>query len=196
MVITYILHIYLAITTLNASLTTFFPIFATLLKRAVWYRQQLLFRFFFYHLNRSKMLSFHRGLQFWEEEKVSGGRGQWIRWLRHDYGCVFGQKLIHKHWSVSCCVIMVQNPWLIFLQFSVFLTHNFSSSIPFFIDRTTLWQKFMMHHAIAIEENSKQNFHILSNLTCFFRSRLFLGRFHWDVTAIHSWFVTSYGLFF
>ena len=28
------------------------------------------------------------------------------------------------------------------------------------IDRTTLWQEFMMHHAIAIEENSEQNLHI------------------------------------
>ena len=38
------------------------------------------------------------------------------------------------------------------------------------IDRTTLWQEFMMHHAIAIEEDSEQNLHIWPNLTCFFRN--------------------------
>ena len=40
----------------------FFPILETLLKRVFWYRQQLLFRFFFYLLNRSKMLSFQMKL--------------------------------------------------------------------------------------------------------------------------------------
>ena len=29
------------------------------------------------------------------------------------------------------------------------------------IDRTTLWQEFMMHHAIAIDENSEQIFILL-----------------------------------
>ena len=58
----------------------FFPIIETLLKRAFWYRQQLLFRFIFYLLKRSKTLSFHRCLQFWEEKKVSGGR------VRSEYG--------------------------------------------------------------------------------------------------------------
>ena len=46
-----------------------FPILETLLTRTFWYCQQLLFRFIFYLLNRSKMLSFHRCVQFWEEEK-------------------------------------------------------------------------------------------------------------------------------
>ena len=36
----------------------------------------------------------------------------------------------------------------------------------FFIRRMTLWQEFMMHHAIAFEENNEQNLHI-------FRSWLF-----------------------
>ena len=36
----------------------YFSILETLLKRAFWYRQQLLYRFFFYLLNRSKTLSF------------------------------------------------------------------------------------------------------------------------------------------
>ena len=75
----------------------FFPILETVLKHAFWYRQQFLFQFFFHFLNRSKTLSFHRCLQFWEEEKVSGGQVWWIRWLRHDYGFVFGQTLMHKH---------------------------------------------------------------------------------------------------
>ena len=75
----------------------FFPIVETILKCTFWYRQQLLFRFLFYFLNRSKMLSFHRYLQFWEEEKVSGDQDRWIGWLRHDYGFVFGQKFTHKH---------------------------------------------------------------------------------------------------
>ena len=85
----------------NTLTPTFFAILETLLKRAFWYRQQLLFRFFFYLLNRSKTLSFPECLRFWEEQKVSASQVRWIRWLRHDYGFVFGQKFKHKHWCVS-----------------------------------------------------------------------------------------------
>ena len=151
------------------------------------------------------MLSFNRCLQFCEEEKVNGGLDRWIWWLNHNYGFVFGQKLPRKHQCVSWCVIMVQNPWLIFPQFCAFLTnclpqsaHNFK--VLFLIDGTTLWQEFMMHHAIAVEENSDQNLHISPNLTCFFRSWLFstlpLGWlfFNFNVIAIYPWFVTSYDL--
>ena len=41
-------------------LPAFFPIFETLLKCIFWFRQQLLFWFYFYLLNRSKTLSFHQ----------------------------------------------------------------------------------------------------------------------------------------
>ena len=34
----------------------------------------------------------------------------------------------------------------------------------FFFVRTTLWQEFMMHYVVAIEENSEQNLHIWPNL--------------------------------
>ena len=42
----------------NTLMPAFFPILKTLLKCAFWHRQQLLFWFFFYLLNRSKTLSF------------------------------------------------------------------------------------------------------------------------------------------
>ena len=73
--------------------------------------------------------------------------------------------------------------------------------VVFLIDRTTLWQEFMMHHAIAIEENSEKNLYIWQNLMCFFRSWLFctfplewLG-FGFNIIPIHPWFITSYDLF-
>ena len=210
-------------------------------------------------------------------EIISGDQVRQIRWLRHNYGFVFGQTLTPKQQYVSWCVSMVQNPWLHTyirnwplqpfsqyydlgshtthvvcvkfirewwdLQFNVdskrqifeklfhgrfiysqsfcqksaerksakkyysylifdnwpgirtrafasnkpthyildqgdfiksmigfpqlcaFLTkcfpqstHNFK--VVFLIDRTTLWQDFMMQHAIAIEEGSEQNLHI------------------------------------
>ena len=134
--------------------------------RAFWYRLQLLFRFF------------SRCIQCWKEEKVSGFHIRWIGGLRHDYCFVFGQKLTHKHRCVSWCVIMMQNPWLVFPQLCAFVTKCFAQSahnfnVVFLIDHTTLWQEFMMHHAIAIEENTEQI---------------------WP-TFGHPWFVTSYDLF-
>ena len=94
-------------------------------------------------------------------EKVSGGKGLRIRQLRHDYGFVFGRKLSHKHQYVSWCFIIVQNPWLVSPRFCAFLMNGFAQSAHnFLIDRTTLWQEFMMHHGIAIEEN----LHIWPNL--------------------------------
>ena len=58
----------------NTLMPAFFPILETLLKHAICYHQQLLFRFFFYLLDRIKTHSLHRCLQFWKEEKVSGGQ--------------------------------------------------------------------------------------------------------------------------
>ena len=92
------------------------------------------------------------------------------------------------------------------ISFSTILTNCFAQSalnfkVVFIIDRTTLWQEFMMHHAIAIEENSEQNLHIWPNLICFFRSWLFWTLplqwfdFGFNVVAIHLWFVTNYDLF-
>ena len=54
--------------------------------------------------------------------------------------------------QLTRCVIMVQNPLLVFPQFYAFLTNCFSQSahnfkVAFLIDRTTLWQEFIMHHA-------------------------------------------------
>ena len=75
------LFMYLSITILLIKVTSlryttlmpaFFPILKTLLKRAFWYHQQLLFRFFFYFLNRSKKFSFHRCLQFRKRKKSAG----------------------------------------------------------------------------------------------------------------------------
>ena len=73
--------------------------------------------------------------------------------------------------------------------------------VVFLIDRTTLWQEFMMHHAIAIEENSEKNLYIWQNLMCFFRSWLFwtlpfrwLG-FGFNIIPIHPWFITSHDFF-
>ena len=94
---------------------------------------------------------------------------------------------------------MVQNPWLVYPQFCAFLancfaqsTHNFK--VIFLIDRTTLWQEFMMHYAIAIEENSEQNLHIWPKLTSYFRSWLSLGwlGFGFNVIGIHSQIVTFF----
>ena len=169
----------------------FFPILDTLLKRAYWYRQQLLFRFFFYLNNRSKMLSFNRCLQFWEKKRVSGGKVWWIRWLSYDYGCVFDQKLTPKHRCVSCCVIMIQNPCLVFPQFCAFPRKCFAQSAHNFkvvclIDRATLWQEFMMH---TTPLQSKKT--VSKTFTFDRASRAYFdlgssGRFHWDDWALVS----------
>ena len=96
----------------NTLMPAFFPILETLLKHAFWYRQQLLFWFFFYLLNYSKTLSFHRYLQFREEEKVSGCQDPCIRWLRHDYVFVLAKNsrtsIVEWAGALSWCKIMLQ----------------------------------------------------------------------------------------
>ena len=124
------------------------------------------------------MLSFSLVSSVLLREKSQRGPNPANPGMRHDYDFVFGQKLTHKHQCVSWYVIMVQNPWLVFPQFCAFLTTCFVQSahsvkVVVLIDHTTLWQKFMMHHTIAIEETNEQNLHIWLNLTCFFRSWLF-----------------------
>ena len=95
---------------------------------------------------------------------------------------------------VSWCFIMVHNPWLAFPQFFAFLTNCFMQSahnfkVVFIIDRTTLWQEFVMHHAIATMSKT---------FTFYLSWRAFIGlgssgRFH--IVAIQPWFATSYELF-
>ena len=60
-----------------------------------WYRKQVLLQFFFCVLNRSKTLSFHRCLQFWDEDKVSGGQVRWIRWKTHAQASICEQVRYH-----------------------------------------------------------------------------------------------------
>ena len=96
------------------------------------------------------------------------------------------QKLTHKQRCVSWCLIMMQNPLLVFPQFCAFLTNCFAQSahnfkLVFLIDHTTLSQEFMKHHAIAIEENSEQakpthmtEFDVLFSVLTYFS-----WRFYW-----------------
>ena len=88
--------------------------------------------------------------------------------LSHDYGFVFGQNLLNKHRFMSWCIIMVQNPCLAFPQSCVFLTNYFKQSVlnfkvVFLINRTTLWQEFIMHLAIAIEENAFDRTYLINH---------------------------------
>ena len=73
--------------------------------------------------------------------------------------------------ALSWCII---HDWF-FHNSRQFLTDCFAQSAHNFIvvvliNRTTLWHEFIMHNAIAIEENSEQNLHIWMNFTWFFRS--------------------------
>ena len=98
----------------------FFPILEI---RVFLYRQQLLLRFFFYFLNRSKSLSFHRCFQFWEEENVSGGPSMMNKvveaWLRF---CFWSKSHSHQRCG-NWCVILVPKPLLVLPQFCAFLTN-------------------------------------------------------------------------
>ena len=157
----------------------FFPILETRLKHAFCYRQQLLFRFFFYFLNCSKMLSFHRCLRFWEEEKVSIGQVRWIRWLRHDFGFVFSQKLMHKHQCVRAGA----------LSFCKIRDWDFHNSVHFRRIASRNWRLTSRQYSLLTvrpcgknlwctmplqsKKSVRQNLHIWPNLTLFFRSWLF-----------------------
>ena len=131
----------------------FFPILETLVKRCFLYCQQLLFRLFFNFVNHT--LPFVGVFSFVKRKKsVAANSGKYGVW-----GIIMVlAKNSHTNRCVSWCIILVQNLWLVFPQFYALLTicfaqwaHNFK--LVFLIDCTTLWQKFMMHQAIAIEEN-------------------------------------------
>ena len=73
-----------------------------------------------------------------------------------------------------------------------FAQSAYNFKVIFLIDHTTLCQEFIMHHAIAIEENSEQNLYIWPNLMWFSRSWLFwklllrwLG-FGFNVILVHT----------
>ena len=151
----------------------FFPFLETLLKRTFWYRPSI---------NRSKTLFFHRCLRFWEEEIVNWGQVRWIRWLSHHYGFLFRPKT-HAQAS-SWCVIIVQNPWLVFAQFCALLTNCFEQSthnfkVVFLIDlwpcgkncwcTTPLQSKKTVSKTFTFDRTSRAVFDPGSS-----------GRFHWS----------------
>ena len=119
-------------------MTALFPILETLLKCALWYSQQLLcFDFSFISLIVVKSVPSIGSFSFGKRKKVSTSSSPVNT---GDYGFVFGHKLTHKHQYASWCVIMVQNPWLVFPQFFAFLTNCFAQSshnfkVVFLIDR-------------------------------------------------------------
>ena len=66
-----------------ALVPTFFPILEALQKIIFCNLVQLLLRCRLYLLNRGVASSFHGRLQFWEQEKVTGGQVWGIWLLRH-----------------------------------------------------------------------------------------------------------------
>ncbi|UYV81481.1 hypothetical protein LAZ67_20001327 [Cordylochernes scorpioides] len=74
----------------------------------------------------------------------------------------------HKQRCVNKGVIVVQKPIFVLPQIRAFLAVCFAQivhnlQVIFLIDRSTLWQELMIHHAPAIAENCQQNFRIRPN---------------------------------
>ena len=102
-------------------MSALFPILETLLKRAFWYRQHSsCFDFTFISSIVAKRFPFIGVFSFGKSFLFlfSVGQVRWKRWLRHDYGFVFSQKLKHKH------------PRFVFPQFCAFLTNCFLTVRP------------------------------------------------------------------
>ena len=102
---------------------------------------------------------------------------------------------------------MVQNPWLVFLQFCAFLTDCFApcvrnSNVVFLFNRTNSWCiNSWCITPLQLKKTLSKACHIWQNLTCFFRSWPFwtlplgwLG-FAFNAKAKHPRFVTNYDLF-
>ena len=133
----------------NTLVPVLFLIHEALLICVFWYSLELYQRCGLNHLDRGKSPSFHGSFEFWEQEKVAGVQVRWIRWLRHDYCVVLGQKITDKQRCVSRCIIVMQKPWIVLPQirgsFSYYFTqtaHNYK--VIFLIVRTTFWQELTM----------------------------------------------------
>ena len=103
---------------------------------------------------------------------IGGGQVQW-------YGPKTpAQAMMYEH---------NQNTWLVFPQFSAFLTNCFGESahkIVFLIDHMTFWLELMRHHAIAIVETSEQNLYTYQTW-CNFLALAFLDN---SIEMIRLWF--------
>lgn len=86
-------------------------------------------------LNCYKYSSFHRLLQFWDQEKVATEQIRLIWCLRHHCDVVSGEK--KERW-VRRRIIVIQNPSIVFPQFQALIL----------IDQKTLWLELMMHKTL------------------------------------------------
>lgn len=43
---------------------------------------------------------------FGNSKNVARSQIWWMRWLKHDYGFIFGQKITNKHWWVTWCLTL------------------------------------------------------------------------------------------
>ena len=189
----------------NTLMPAFFSILERLLKRTFWYRQQLLFQFLFYLLNRSKTLSFHRSLQFWEEEKSQRGPSLvntvlepwlWLYFWPKTYTQASKWEMV-RYYGAKFTI-----DFSIILCVSEELHHTIGlelqNSIPFWPCNLVARIHDASRHCNRRKQWAKSSH--LTELDVFFRFWLFwtlpLGwsNFGFNVIVIQPWFNTSYDL--
>ena len=177
--------IYLSITILCSSKqsSAFFPILETLLKRTFWYYQQLLFPFFFYLAIVTKQVSFRSVFSFGNSQKSAGAKsGECGGWAMITL-LFLTKEITHKHRHVSWCVIIVQNPWLVFSRFCAF-PMNFAprnrriTSRQYSLLTVRPCGKNSRCTTPLQSRNSEQNLHIWTWRAFF--GFVSSGRFRWD----------------
>ena len=87
---------------------------------------------------------------------------------------------INTQAQLSMCYLMPYHAAKSVIGFSKILYDSDELlKVVFLIVHTTLWQEFIIHHGIAIKENSGQNLHTLRALHTY-SGHGSSGRFHFD----------------
>ena len=145
-----------------ALVPTCFPILEALQKIVFCDFVQLLLRCSFYLLNRRVASSFQGPIQFPEQEKSQGDRSREYDGCGNIIVLFLGKNSRTSNDVWTGALSWCKSQFLFFHKSGSFwrisdcfaqIAHNLQ--VIFIIDRSTLWQELMMHHAPAIEESCK-----------------------------------------
>ena len=132
-------------------MSTFFPILETLLLGIA---NSCYFDFSFISSIVAKRFPFIGVFCFGKRKKLAVAKSG-----EYD-SCVMNTVLfLVKNSSTSIDVLGGALSWCKIHEWFFHNSARFFKTVFLFV-RTTLWQEFMMHYAVAIEENSEQNLHI------------------------------------
>jgi len=133
--------------------------------------------FFWTSSNVSKWHSFKVDFQLRKQKKVRWSKIWRVGWLGYNGRFIFRQKIAHKEWRLSWCIVVVQHPTLVCPQLRPLPAYGFPQTlqnwyVKLLVYCLTMWNEFIVDYTLPVKENHHHHLHVGSTPLSFLQ----LGR--------------------